>query len=215
MSRLEFDCQHRFESGFELDVRFRVDGGVVGLVGPSGAGKTTIARMIAGLVRPRRGLIRLGDRIVTDTESNRHMPVERRRLGMLFQDQNLFPHLTVRQNLEYGLRRRGGDTAVLERAVEMLEIGELLDRRPRSLSGGQQQRVALARAVASGPDWLVLDEPLTAVEADLRERILDYLEQMIGQFEIPTLLISHQRPMVDRLASQVVEVQSGRVVGQR
>lgn len=215
MSRLVFDCTHRFDSGFELDAQFDVVGGVVGLVGPSGAGKTTIARMIAGLVRPRRGKIRVGDHVVTDTQSNRHVPAERRKIGMLFQDQNLFPHLTVRRNLEYGLRRRGGDKRELARAVEAMEIGDLLDRWPRTLSGGQQQRVALARAIASGPEWLLLDEPLTAVEMDLRERIMDYLEKMIRQFEIPTLLISHQGAMVERLADQLVEVESGRVVSPR
>lgn len=211
MSRLEFDCSHRIDTGFELNARFVAEGDVVGLVGPSGAGKTTIAQMIAGLVRPDRGRICLGPTEVINTETNLILPPERRGIGMVFQDQSLFPHMSVRANLTYGLRRRGGDREILERAVKMLEIEDLTHRRTLSLSGGQQQRVALARAVASRPKWLILDEPLTAVEAELRDRILDYLERVIQEFGIPTLLISHQTSMIRRLADQVIEIHQGKV----
>jgi molybdate transport system ATP-binding protein len=210
---LDFDCRHRYADGFELDARFATNASVTALFGPSGSGKTTILSLIAGLLRPEAGSIRFGDRAFLDVKRGTILPPERRRVGVLFQERRLFPHLSVRANIAYGARRRQGGLSI-DRAVEALEIGDLLDRYPRTLSGGQQQRVALARAIASAPEMLLLDEPLTGVEAPLRDRIADYLQQAIAQIAVPTLLVTHHRELVDRLASRTIAIEAGRVVAE-
>ena len=210
---LEFDCRHRYADGFELDARFATEAAVTALFGPSGSGKTTILSLIAGLLRPAAGAIRFRDRAFVDTAGNVFLLPERRRVGVLFQERRLFPHLTVRANIAYGARRRKGGASI-DATVDALEIGDLLDRYPKTLSGGQQQRVALARAVASSPEILLLDEPLTGVEAPLRDRIADYLQQMIDQLAVPTLLVTHHRELVDRLAQRTIAVEAGRVVAE-
>jgi molybdate transport system ATP-binding protein len=213
LPRLEFDCRHRYADGFELDARFTTNASVTALFGPSGSGKTTILSLIAGLLRPTAGAIRFGDRTFLDAKSGTFLPPERRRVGVLFQERRLFPHLTVRANVAYGARRREEGLAI-DRAVEALEIGDLLDRYPRTLSGGQQQRVALARAIASAPEMLLLDEPLTGVEAPLRDRIAEFLQRIVAELAVPTLLVTHHRELVDRLASRTIVVDEGRVVGE-
>lgn len=210
---LEFDCRHRYADGFELDARFTTNASVTALFGPSGSGKTTILSLIAGLLRPTAGAIRFGDRTFLDTKTGKFLPSERRRIGVLFQERRLFPHLTVRANVAYGARRREEGLAI-DRAVEALEIGDLLDRYPRTLSGGQQQRVALARAIASAPEILLLDEPLTGVEAPLRDRIAEFLQRIVAELAVPTLLVTHHRELVDRVASRTIVVDEGRVVGE-
>jgi molybdate transport system ATP-binding protein len=213
LPRLEFGCRHRYADGFELDAKFTTDAPVTALFGPSGSGKTTILSLIAGLLRPESGTIRFGERAFVDTARKEFLAPERRRVGVLFQERRLFPHLTVRANIAYGARRRQGKMP-LDATVESLEIRDLLDRYPRSLSGGQQQRVALARAIASGPEILLLDEPLTGVEAPLRDRIAEYLQQVIAQLAVPTLLVTHHRELVDRLATRTVTIEAGRVVAE-
>jgi molybdate transport system ATP-binding protein len=208
---LEFDCRHRYADGFELDARFATNAPVTALFGPSGSGKTTILSLIAGLLRPASGAIRFGDRTFLDVEGGAFLPPERRRVGVLFQERRLFPHLNVRANIAYGARRRQGGISI-DRAVEALEIGDLLDRHPRTLSGGQQQRVALARALASGPEILLLDEPLTGVEAPLRDRIAEFLRRIVAELAVPTLLVTHHRELVDRLATRTIVIDEGRVV---
>lgn len=210
---LEFDCRHRYADGFELDAQFVTEAPVTALFGPSGSGKTTILSLIAGLLRPSTGTIRFRDQVFVDTAGNRFLPPERRRVGVLFQERRLFPHLTVRANIAYGARRRQG-RMLIDPTVEALEIGDLLDRYPKTLSGGQQQRVALARAVASAPEILLLDEPLTGVEAPLRDRIAEYLRQIIDQLAVPTLLVTHHRELVDRLATRTITIDVGRVVAE-
>lgn len=217
---LSFACRHRYADGFELDAAFESRWPVTALFGPSGSGKTTILELVAGLLAPASGSIRLGDAVLTDTTRGIFLPPERRRIGMLFQERRLFPHLTVRANLAYGTRRRihrtddKAGTIDASRAVDVLEISDLLDRYPRTLSGGQQQRVALARALASNPDLLLLDEPLNGVEESLRDRIADYLARVAVEFAIPMILVSHHRELVDRLAARVISVEEGRVVGE-
>ena len=205
---LLFDCRHRYADGFRLDARFAIDGSVTALFGPSGSGKTTILSLIAGLLRPTSGTIRFAGRTFVDVEKGIFVPPERRGVGILFQERRLFPHLAVGRNIAYGARRRPGGIPI-ERAVAALEIGDLLDRYPRTLSGGQQQRVALARAIASNPDLLLLDEPLTGVEAPLRDRIAEFLERAIAEIAIPTLLVTHHRELVDRLASRTIRIEEG------
>src|SRR5690606_35642680 len=152
---------------------------VTALVGPSGAGKSTILSLIAGLLRPEFGTIRLEGRVLLDTAAQVCVAPEGRQIGLVFQDHLLFPHLTVEQNLRYGLRRRPARTIEFAKLVAILELEGLLQRSPRTLSGGQRQRVALGRAMLRGPELLLMDEPLTALDERLKVQILDYLKRAI------------------------------------
>ena len=214
MNALTFDARLKYESGFQLDARFTADGGVTALFGPSGAGKTTILSLIAGALRPDEGMVRLGDLTVVDTKAGLCLPPERRCVGMVFQDQLLFPHMTVRKNLLFGNGRVDARAVDFKRVVEMLEVVELLDRFPASLSGGQKQRVALGRALLRGPALLLMDEPLTALDLELKDSILTYLDRAVAQWRVPTLLVCHDRADVRRLASRVVLIAGGQVVGE-
>lgn len=159
MSDLSFDCRFRYPAGFALEARFEAGSGVTALFGPSAAGKSTVLSLIAGALRPETGSIRLGTRTFVDTRSGVWLAPEARRVGLVFQDQLLFPHLTVAQNLRFGAARRGCRAVDFRQVVDMLAIGDVLDRVPASLSGGQKQRVALGRALLRGPDLLLMDEP--------------------------------------------------------
>ncbi len=208
---LTFRCRHAYSSGFELDAEFKASNGVTAIVGPSGSGKTTILSIIAGLIMPTKGLVWLSGRTLVDSTADFSLPAHDRRVGMLFQDHCLFPHMTVQKNIEYGLRRRKGGSLDFWRLIEVLELAELLGRKPGSLSGGQKERVALARAIASHPEILLLDEPLTSVEPELQHRILTYLKSALAEFRIPTLLVSHNRDVVASLADVVLEIEHGKL----
>jgi molybdate transport system ATP-binding protein len=212
VSTLSFQCRHRFDSGFELDIAFDTDDPVTSLFGPSGAGKTTVLSMIGGLLRPRQGQIRLGSRVLVDTSRGVCLPAERRSIGFVFQDHLLFPHLSVEANLRYGLRRRVSGAIDFRRVVEVLELGGLLRRYPQTLSGGERQRVALGRALLSGPELLLMDEPLAALDAALSSRILTHLERVVREWNVPTLFVSHGQAEVRRLAGRVIVIEQGRVV---
>jgi molybdate transport system ATP-binding protein len=213
MARLQFDCQLRFDSGFELSAQFDAEDGVTALFGPSGSCKTTILNLIAGALRPQTGAIRLDGRALVETRSRIFLPPEQRRVGVVFQEALLFPHLTVRQNLLFGHQRRGARPMDPGRVAAVLEIGELFDRRPDSLSGGQRQRVALGRALLDGPELLLMDEPLAALDEGLKDRILTYLERAVAEWHIPTIFVSHDRDDVSRFAERVVVIVAGRVCG--
>ena len=210
MPRLHFDCRLRYPSGFTLAAAFTAADGVTALFGPSGSGKSTVFALIAGTQRPDAGAIRLGEQVLAG--DGVCLPPERRRIGVVFQDHRLFPHLSVRDNLCFGLGRAGARPIALERVVDILEIGALLDRRPNTLSGGQQQRVSLGRAILRGPELLLMDEPLTALDEGLKDRVLAYLERVVAEWGVPTLFISHDQAEVRRLASQVVVLEAGQVV---
>jgi molybdate transport system ATP-binding protein len=211
MGGLHFDCRLRYDSGFELDAAFEAGDGVTALLGPSGGGKSSVLGLIAGTLRPREGCIRLGGRTLVDTGAGVFLAPERRLVGVVFQDHLLFPHLTVHQNLLFGHGRRAARPIDLGRVVEILEIGGLLGRRPEALSGGQRQRVALGRALLRGPELLLMDEPLAALDEGLKGRILGDLERVVAEWRIPTLFVSHDRDDVRRLADRVVMVEGGRV----
>jgi molybdate transport system ATP-binding protein len=212
VGKLLFDCRLRYPSGFTLAAAFAAGDGVTALFGPSGCGKSTILELIAGVQRPQAGHIRLGEQTLADVTGGIFVPPEQRRIGMVFQDQLLFPHLTVRQNLRFGHGRPSSRAVAFDRVVAVLEIGGLLDRRPAALSGGQRQRVALGRALLRGPELLLMDEPLTALEERLKGGILDYLERAQAEWPVPTLLVSHDPSEVARLANTVVILEHGRVV---
>jgi molybdate transport system ATP-binding protein len=214
VSRLEFACALTYPGGFTLDAAFATDADLTVLSGPSGSGKTTILSLIAGLRRPRRGVIRLGDAVLFDADRHVNLPPERRRVGYVFQEHLLFPHLSARRNLEYGWRRRPPDAQAVDfgRVVEVLELGDVLDRMPHTLSGGQKQRVALGRALLCGPRLLLLDEPLAGVDDELKGRVLDYVEQVLREWRVPTLYVTHNAAEVARLARRVVRVEGGRVI---
>jgi molybdate transport system ATP-binding protein len=216
MSLLEFDCSLRYSSGFQIEAQFATEALVTGLVGPSGSGKTSILSLIAGLRVPQRGRIRLGNRVLVDTGAGIALRPEARRVGYVFQDYLLFPHLTARQNLSYGYRRRPSDSRPVrfERVTEVLELGGFLDRLPHTLSGGERQRVALGRALLCGPELLLLDEPLASVDGELREKVLSYFEQIVKEWHIPTIYVTHVQEEVKRLAQGVVALKDGRIVAQ-
>jgi molybdate transport system ATP-binding protein len=210
MSFLHFDCRLRRRSGFALDLAFEAGEGITGLVGPSGSGKTTTLLLIAGLLRPESGVIRLGGETVVDTEKRIHRPPERRGVGLVFQEFALFPHKTVLGNLKYGLRRRGGEGRPLDAVVDVLELRTLLARYPHTLSGGQQQRAAIGRAILSGPGMLLMDEPFNAQHVELRQRIGEYIRRVALEFRLPTLLVSHDTEFLGSLAGRIVRIALGR-----
>ena len=212
MSHLTFSCRHRLNAQFELHATFDCPQGVTALFGPSGSGKTTILNLIAGVLQPAEGRIVLAGAVLDDRARGIRMPPDRRRIGVVFQDHLLFPHLSVRENLQYGARRRDAPGVDFAKVVEILEVGPLLDRYPRSLSGGQRQRIALGRAILRGPRLLLMDEPLAGLDMRLKERILAYLERLLAEFQLPTLFVSHDQTDVRRLAEHVIVLDSGRVV---
>jgi molybdate transport system ATP-binding protein len=203
---LHFHCRFAYPSGFRLELSFCADVGVTALWGPSGAGKTTVLNLIAGVLRPDFGAIRLGDRTLFDSEQRIDVPLHLRRIGYVFQDYQLFPHLTVAQNLAYGAKRSKQTTIPQERLIEILGLGPLLKQYPRTLSGGEQQRVALGRALASGPELLLLDEPVSALDMDRKSSILSYLETVLCEFQLPAVIVSHDAAILERLNARRIEL---------
>jgi molybdate transport system ATP-binding protein len=198
---------------FSLAASFTSEGRVTGLFGASGSGKTTLINTIAGLLRPDRGTIVIDGETVDDTAAGIHVPAYRRRIGYVFQDARLFPHLDVRQNLDYGRRMNGlaDDPAQRKRVVELLDIGALLDRRPGKLSGGERQRIALGRALLSKPRLLLLDEPLGALDEGRKLEILPYLVRLRDEAGIPMVYVSHDAAELRQLATQIVMLRRGQV----
>jgi molybdate transport system ATP-binding protein len=198
---------------FAVKAAFESEGGVTALFGPSGAGKTTIVNMIAGLLEPDRGRITLDGEPVFDGAMNIDLPVWRRRIGYVFQEGRLFPHLSVRHNLDYGRWMSGqpADAAAFAHAADLLDIGHLLDRRPGKLSGGERQRVAVGRALLMRPRLLLLDEPLASLDAARKAEILPYLVRLRDEAKVPMIYVSHDAGEVGRIASRVVRLDSGKV----
>jgi molybdate transport system ATP-binding protein len=204
-------------SGFRLDVDLKLPGrGVTALFGPSGSGKTSCLRCIAGLERNATGLIEINGERWQDSASGLFVPPHRRAVGYVFQDANLFAHLSVKRNLEFGMKRvaRNERRVAWEQAIKLLGIEHLLDRMPERLSGGERQRAGIARALLTSPRLLLLDEPLAALDFKRKQEILPYLERLHDELEIPVLYVSHAPDEVARLADHLVLLEEGRVVAQ-
>lgn len=214
---LSLSIAHRF-GDFALEARFEAPAGVTALFGRSGSGKSTVIHAVAGLLRPDQGQITLSGRRLFDAGAGLMVPPHRRRIGCVFQDARLFPHLTVRQNLFYGRwfagRRRAGAAQPIDpdRVLALLGITGLLDRRPGTLSGGERQRVAIGRAILSEPEFLLMDEPLAALDEPRKAEILPYLERLRDDLGLPILYVSHSVAEVARLATTVVVMEAGRVL---
>jgi molybdate transport system ATP-binding protein len=207
-----FDLQY---PGFRLNVDLNLPGhGVSALFGPSGSGKTTLLRLIAGLERTDTGHLSVDGELWQSQAT--FLPVHDRPIGYVFQDARLFPHLTVRGNLEYGLRRipSAKQRVSLDDLIELLGIGALLQRKPDRLSGGEQQRVAIARALAVSPRLLMMDEPLASLDQSLKQEILPYLERLHAVLEIPVLYVSHELQEISRLADHLILLDAGRVLAE-
>ncbi|MEW8506444.1 MAG: molybdenum ABC transporter ATP-binding protein [Candidatus Thiodiazotropha sp.] len=214
MSSIEVRLRHGF-GDFEMDVAFDAPGqGVIALFGRSGSGKTSVLRAVAGLERVRQGLVRINGDVWQDEGS--FLPIHRRPIGYVFQEASLFPHLSVRKNLEYGLRRvpQTQRQIPFHDVVELLGISSLLTRATPRLSGGERQRVAIARALLTSPRLLLMDEPLSALDHAAKQAIMPYLERLHDEFAIPSLYVSHDPNEVARLADHMVVLDGGRVTAQ-
>ena len=209
---LAVDVEKRL-GDFSIAAAFETEGGATALFGASGAGKTSIVNMIAGLLAPDRGRIRFGDSVLFDSDAGVNVPASRRGVGYVFQEGRLFPHLSVAANLDYGrwMRSRPRDRAATARVVDLLGIGHLLKRRPGALSGGERQRVAIGRALLMDPQLLLFDEPLASLDAARKREILPYLVRLRDEFRIPVVYVSHVAAEVAEIATTVVRIEQGRV----
>lgn len=207
----------RKQGDFLVDVAISgEDAGVTALYGPSGSGKTSVVNMVAGLVRPDSGFIGVGGRCLFDAEKRINLPPERRRMGYVFQDGRLLPHLSVRGNLVYGMRRVPPEErfVAFDAVVELLGIGHLLDRRTAKLSGGEKQRVAIGRALLASPAMLLMDEPLASLDAARKAELLPFIARLCREFAIPVLYVTHARDEILALADMLVVMENGRAVNQ-
>jgi molybdate transport system ATP-binding protein len=210
---IEVDVAHRL-GGFTLEARFTSHGRLTAFFGQSGAGKTSLVNIIGGLIRPDRGRVAVDGTTLTDTAAGIFVPIHRRRVGYVFQEGRLFPHLTVRQNLLFGrwFRPPQERKIELETVLDLLGIGHLLHRRPGALSGGEKQRVAIGRALLASPRLLLMDEPLAALDEERKAEILPFIERLRDEADVPIIYVSHSLAEVSRLANAIVVLRNGRVL---
>ena len=210
---LEFDLKLR-RGEFELQMQAQMHQPITLILGASGSGKSTLLAVLAGLLQADYGQIRLNQRVLFDHHNNINQPSHLRQIGLMWQDGQLFPHLTVQQNIEYGYRLLKLEQRKIQpkQLIELLDIGHLLQRRPRHLSGGEKQRVALCRTLLASPELLLLDEPLTALNPSLKQPILAFLKTIPTQFGIPLLYVTHQLEDCEVLAGEVWQCSAGRLV---
>lgn len=200
--------------GLALEAGFQAPRGVTALFGPSGAGKTTLVNIVAGLLKPDGGRIALGDKTLFDSVRGVDLPPEKRGVGYVFQDGRLFPHLSVRSNLLYGMRLSPPERRLLslEEVVDLMGISHLLKRRPANLSGGEKQRVAVGRALLAGPRLLLMDEPLASLDQARKDEVLPFLAKLPQKLDLPILYVSHSMREVRFLADRVIRLDQGKVV---
>jgi molybdate transport system ATP-binding protein len=198
---------------FTLDAAFTTDGKITAIFGPSGAGKTSLINVVAGLIKPEDGYVAVDHTVLLDTTRGIDVPAHKRRIGYVFQESRLFPHLTVKQNLLYGrwfaprdLRRTSFDEV-----IELLDLGSLLHRGTRQLSGGEKQRVAIGRALLASPRLLLLDEPLSSLDEKRKQEVMPFLERLRDHARMPIVYVSHAVTEIERLANEVVFMDAGRV----
>jgi molybdate transport system ATP-binding protein len=208
---IDIDIEQQL-GAFHLAVKFSVEAPIVGLFGRSGSGKTSVINAIAGIAKPLRGVIRINDAVLFDAAQRIDLAPEERRVGYVFQDALLFPHLDVESNLLYGQRLRAPKDRFIEeaRVVELLGLGALLRRKPKTLSGGEKQRVAIGRALLAQPRILLMDEPLASLDVPRKTEILDYIERLRDELNIPIVYVSHSVTEVTRLADTVVVLSDGK-----
>jgi molybdate transport system ATP-binding protein len=198
----------------DLDINLKLaDNSFTTIYGKSGAGKTSLLRMLGGLLTPDNGHISIEGNVWFDAASKINLPTQKRAAGMVFQDYALFPNMTVRQNLQFALLKKQ-DTSVIDELIEIIELGDLQNRKPNTLSGGQQQRVALARALVQKPQLLMLDEPLSALDNDMRHKLQKYILEIHRSFDMCTLLVSHDVSEILRLSDQLVVLDDGKILNQ-
>jgi molybdate transport system ATP-binding protein len=199
---------------FPLEMDLEIDQQVTAVFGPSGAGKTSLLDLIAGLRQPRSALIQLGEHVLTDTTTHVNIPTRHRHIGYVPQDLALFPHFSVQQNLLYGWKGNGATNSLFgyERVTKVLEIGSLVQRRVTNLSGGEKQRVALARALLASPKILLLDEPLASLDTVLKSKILPFLARIRDEFRVPMIYVTHDWAELQALCSEVLVMERGRIV---
>lgn len=209
---LAVDVHHRL-GAFELEAAFESGGRLTALFGPSGSGKTSLVNLIGGLMRPGKGRIVADGRVLVDTNARTFVPKHRRRIGYVFQDARLFPHMTVRQNLGYGrfFTPAAERYADMDGIVDLLGIAHLLDRKPALLSGGEKQRVAIGRALVASPKLVLMDEPLASLDDARKAEILPYVERLRDETKIPIVYVSHSMAEVARLATDIVVLSAGKV----
>ncbi len=202
------------QGAFQLALDIKSDARVLGIFGPSGSGKTTLIETVAGLRKQATGLLRCGAHTWLHSEQGTHHTAETRNIGYVPQDLLLFPHLNARQNLQFGQQRSQGQASIFDEVIEVLELEHLLEHRIEQLSGGQKQRIALGRALCSAPQLLILDEPLAALDAELRHRILPFLLRVRAHFNSPILIVSHNPFELQALCDEVIALRDGQVVCQ-
>jgi len=210
---LNVAIRHRFQR-VSLDVDVTIGAGLTALLGPSGAGKTSVLNVIAGLLKPDQATVTLDGTTLADTGRGRWTPPHARRMGYVFQESRLFPHLTVRQNLGFGrwFSRTTPEGIGTEEVVALLDLEPLMSRHPSRLSGGEQRRVALGRALLSRPRLLLLDEPLGSVDVEKRQEILPYLDRLITELKLPMIYVTHDRAEIEDRATQVVLMNRGHAI---
>jgi len=195
-----------------LDVNLTIKNGeFITIEGPSGAGKTTILRMISGLLKPEKGHIKVDDALWTDTETGYYLPPQKRKAGFVFQDYSLFPNMTIEQNLVYALEDKH-DADYVKEVIEIMELEALKARYPQTLSGGQKQRAALARAIVRKPELLLLDEPLSALDAEMRLKLQDYILKVHRKFKLTTILVSHSISEIFKMSDRVIRLNKGKII---
>ena len=211
--KLKKQFYDRREAVFRIDVSFAVGSGFTVLMGSSGAGKTSVLRMISGIISPDEGSIKMDSLVFFDSAEKIDLPIQQRRVGFVFQDYALFPHLTAEQNIAYGVKEKNHSlkTAKAREMLALFHIEQIRTRIPREMSGGEQQRVALARALASDPLIVLLDEPLSAVDVETRSKLLDEIENAQSRANIPFIYVTHNETEAERLGKYRITLQNGQI----